>query len=187
MNPRLTIGLSVGGAILLIFGIMTGASYNSLVDKKVDVDVSKGTIVTTMATRESLADTLLDAADLYLDHESSVYLMVTDARSDYAAALSSGDLAEIIAADAANSVALTNLLAIMEDTPEIQADNVILSYMSTMENLEYTIQTARDLYNDAAGEYNKTAQKFPTVLFTKMFNYPLEMPMWTNPNLTPAG
>ena len=65
MNPRLTIGLSVGGAILLIFGIMTGASYNSLVDKKVDVDVSKGTIVTTMATRESLADTLLDAADLY--------------------------------------------------------------------------------------------------------------------------
>ena len=59
--------------------------------------------------------------------------------------------------------------------------------MSTMENLEYTIQTARDLYNDAAGEYNKTAQKFPTVLFTKMFNYPLEMPMWTNPNLTPAG
>lgn len=34
MNPKLTIGLSIGGVVLLTFGIMTGASYNTLVDKK---------------------------------------------------------------------------------------------------------------------------------------------------------
>lgn len=187
MNPKLTIGLSIGGVVLLTFGIMTGASYNTLVDKKVDIDVAKGTIVTSMATRENLSASLLTAADLYLDHESDIYTMITDARADYATAASGGDLAELIAADNLNSVALTNLLAIMESNPEIQGDNIVLGYMQTLENLEYTLQTARDIYNDFVGEYNKTAQKFPTILFTRMFGYPLEYPIWSTPNINPIG
>lgn len=183
MNPKLTIGLSIGGVILLTLGIMTGASYNTLVDKKVDVDVAKGTIVTSMSARENLSATMLAAADLYLDHESSIYVLITEARSDYASAVAGGDLEDLIAADTANSVALTNLLVVMENNPDIKADAIIYGYMQTLENLEYVLQNARDDYNEFVGEYNKTAQKFPTILFTRMFNYPLELPIWSTPNI----
>ena len=136
MKKGLVIGLAATGVVVLTLGIMTITQYNSLVTINEDVAGFKADIVVAMRARNVLIDDLVTAAGTYLDHESDVYTTLADARSDFAAAADSSNYADIIAADNSTSLALSNLLAFVEDTPELSGDNVIISPMGSMENAE---------------------------------------------------
>jgi LemA protein len=178
MKKGLVIGLATTGVIVLVLGITTVTQYNSLVTLHEDVAGYKADIVVSLRARNVVIDDLVTAAGAYLDHESEIYTAITDARSDFATAADSSNYADIIAADESTSLALSNLLAFVEDTPELSGDNVIISLMGSMETAEYTIRIARIDYNDAVEIYNTEIKLFPTILFAKMFNYDEPLPYW---------
>ncbi len=178
MKKRLIIGTAIPAVIVLTFGIMTWANYNALVKADQTVKLEQAGILTALVSRNSLITQLVTAADAYLDHESNVYLMITDARSDYADAMASGLYDDLVLSDAMTSLALTSLIAVVEDTPEMQADSVIIDLMGTMETQEYTLKNARESYNAAAIDYNTDIRLFPRVIFAKMFGYFEDKPLW---------
>ncbi len=180
MKKGLVIGLAATGVVVLTLGIMTITQYNSLVTINEDVAGYKADIVVAMRARNVLIDDLVTAAGTYLDHESDIFTTLADARSDFAAAADSSNYADIIAADNSTSLALSNLLAFVEDTPELSGDNVIISLMGSMETAEYTIKIARIDYNDAVETYNTEIRLFPKILFAKMFNFDEPKPYWEN-------
>ena len=171
------ITIAIPSIVALTFGIMTWSSYNSLVKADRNVDLKQGNILTALISRNTLINNLLVTADAYLDHESEVYEMITDARTDYADAVASGLYDELVISDATTSLALTSLLAVVEDTPELQADNVIRDLMGSMETQEFVLKNAREEYNIAATEYNTSIELFPKIIFSRMFGYE-ERPLW---------
>lgn len=178
MKKSLVIGLASAGVVVLALGIFTAAEYNSLVVLNETVAGTKADIVVAMRARNVVIDDLVTAAGTYLDHESDIYTTLADARSDFATAADIGSYAEIIAADEATSLALSNLIAFVEDTPELSGEGVIISLMGSMESAEYTIKIARIDYNDAVEIYNTQVQLFPKNIFAKMFGYEEPKPYW---------
>ncbi len=163
----------------LIFGIMTWATYNTLVTADQQVKLKRANIVTALTARNAILETMWVAADTYLDHESDIYGQITDARSDYADALDSLTFEDLFEADLSTSLAYSSFLVVVEDNPEIQGDNVVMGYMATIEQREITLKNAREAYNAEATAFNTTIKKFPTILFAKMFDYTIEYPLWS--------
>ncbi|HOJ45247.1 MAG TPA: LemA family protein [Bacilli bacterium] len=178
MKPRAILAIAIPSIVALTFGIMTWANYNGLVTESKQVDLKQANILTALNARNSLINQLIVAADAYLDHESDVYEMITDARAAYADAVASGNYDDLVFSDATTSVALTGLLVVVEDTPELQASTVIRDLMATMETQEWTLKNAREAYNTAATDFNTSIELFPRVLFAKMFNYDEPRPLW---------
>lgn len=178
MKPRAILAIAIPSIVALTFGIMTWTNYNGLVTESKQVDLKQANILTALNARNSLINQLIVAADAYLDHESDVYEMITDARTAYADAVASGNYDDLVFSDATTSVALTGLLVVVEDTPELQASTVIRDLMATMETQEWTLKNAREAYNTAATAYNTSIELFPRVLFAKMFNFDEPRPLW---------
>ena len=178
MKPRAILAIAIPSIVALTFGIMTWTNYNGLVTESKQVDLKQANILTALNARNSLINQLIVAADAYLDHESDVYEMITDARTAYADAVASGNYDDLVFSDATTSVALTGLLVVVEDTPELQARTVIRDLMATMETQEWTLKNAREAYNTAATAYNTSIELFPRVLFAKMFNFDEPRPLW---------
>ncbi|MFA5235346.1 MAG: LemA family protein [Bacilli bacterium] len=179
MKKGLIIGIAIPTVIALTFGIMTWSSYNSLVRAEKSVELASSDILTALTARNSTLTNILSAVDAYLDHESDLYEMITDARTQYFDAIESATTQDLVEADALTSLALTNLFAfaVSEDNPDPQAADLILSYMATIETQEYIIKNAREDYNEAANAYNTDIVLFPKILFAKMFGFE-EVPMW---------
>jgi LemA protein len=178
MKPKAILAIAIPSIVALTFGIMTWANYNGLVTESKQVDLKQANILTALNARNSLINQLIVAADAYLDHESDVYEMITNARAAYADAVASGNYDDLVFSDATTSVALTGLLVVVEDTPELQASTVIRDLMATMETQEWTLKNAREAYNTAATDFNTSIELFPRVLFAKMFNYDEPRPLW---------
>lgn len=179
MKKGLVIGLSVLGVVVLVCGIVTASEYNALVNADETVALQSAGILASLASRDSLVAQLVTTAGTYLNHESEVYQMITDARAEYADAVASGSYTDLINADAATSLALTSLLAVVEDTPELSGDQVIIDLMGAMETLEYTLHVSRTDYNNAVATYNASIRRFPRVLFAKMFGFAEPKPYWS--------
>ncbi len=179
MKKGLIIGVTIPSVIVLTFGIMTWSSYNSLVRSEKSVELASSDILTALAARNTTLVNILTGVDAYLDHESNIYQMITEARTEYFDAVESMATEDLVEADALTSLALTNLFAfaVSEDNPDPQAADIILSYMATIETQEYIIKNAREDYNEAATAYNTDIALFPKLLFAKMFGFE-EVPMW---------
>lgn len=179
MKKGLIIGIAIPSVIVLTFGIMTWSSYNSLVRSEKSVELASSDILTAMAARNTTLVNILTGVDAYLDHESDIYQMITEARTEYFDAVESAATEDLVEADALTSLALTNLFAfaVSEDNPDPQAADIILSYMATIETQEYIIKNAREDYNEVATAYNTDIALFPKLLFAKMFGFE-EVPMW---------
>jgi len=178
MKKGMIFAIAIPSVVVLSLGILTWASYNDLVRSDKKVDLKQANILTALNARNSLINQLIVAADTYLDHESQVYQMITDARTDYAEAVASGLYDDLVLSDATTSVALTGLLALVEDTPELKADQVIIDLMGVMETQEYTLKNAREAYNLAATNFNTSIELFPRLIFAKMFNFDDPRPLW---------
>lgn len=182
MKKALLIGIVVASVVVLGCGITTAAEYNSLVTINENVDHAQADILTSLQSRDSLVGQLVTAAGTYLTAQSDIYDSITDARTAYATAVASGNYADIIAADSLTSAALTSVIAVVEDTPELTGEQTIIDLMSTMESLEYTLKVSRDDYNDTVAAYNASIKRFPKLMFAKMFGYDEPKPYWSKTN-----
>jgi LemA protein len=122
----------------------------------------------TLQRRADLIPNLVNTVRGFAEQELEIFDRVTEARAALSGAVGGGDLAQMAQANGALSSALSRLIAIAEDNPEIRSNENFRALQDQLEGTENRIATARRDYNDAVREYNAYIRRFPQVLTAKM-------------------
>ena len=152
-------------AVLAVLGI---TNYNSLVSSREEINQSFANIETNLQRRTDLIPNLVSTVQGYTDHESEVIQSVSDARAQLAGA---GTVEEMAEADSALSSALSRLLVVVENYPELKADTQFTALTDELAGTENRIAQARNDYNEKVGKYNAAIKRFPKVIFANLFGY----------------
>jgi len=162
--PFLIAGI-VLAVILVVFLI---ATYNSLVVKRNRVKNGWHQIDVQLKRRIDLIPNLVETVKGYARHEKEVFEKVTEARS---AVMKAQGPAESAKANNMLSDTLKSLFAVVENYPELKANQNFLKLQEELTATENKISFARQFYNDVVMDFNNRIQMFPSNIVAGMFNF----------------
>lgn len=162
------IALIVILGVVLLLGSMFFGSYNSLVTAREGVSSSQATIDTQLQRRADLIPNLVSTVKGFAAQEQSIIDSVTEARAQLTGAQTMADKAE---ADAALSGALSRLLVVVENYPELKSDDTFISLMDELSGTENRIAVARNDYNNVVKSYNNKIITFPGNIMAGIFGF----------------
>ncbi len=164
--------------IVVIVGVMVVAAYNSLVTLSQAVDAQWGQVQNVYQRRADLIPNLVATVKGAANFESSTYEAVAKARASVGqispAAVQNAinnpqDFAKYAAAQDQLGSALSRLLAVVENYPQLKATENFQTLQSQLEGTENRIAFERRKYNELAREFNTKRDTIPTVFFAGMF------------------
>jgi LemA protein len=159
MSPIIWIVLIVL-AVVVIGGILI---YNGLVQRRLRIREAFAQIEVQLKRRWDLIPNLVNAVRGYMNFEQSVLENVTAARANAVAAGAQGPAAQA-AAENALSGTLRSLFAVVENYPELKANQNVLELQEQLTTTENQIGFARQHYNATVLDYNTGIATFPNVL-----------------------
>lgn len=154
-------------AVIAFWGIGT---RNSLVTMEEDVKVSFSQIETQLQRRSDLIPNFVETVKGYAAHEEGVYTDIANARAKLSGAISNNDVEAMNVANSELDSALSRLLVVVENYPELKANQNFVALQDELAGTENRIAIARQDYNDIVGKYNKEILKFPKNLIASMCN-----------------
>ena len=157
-------------AIIVIIGVSLVGGYNGIAAARENVDTQQAAIQTQLQRRADLIPNLVNTVKGLAAQEQSVIDSVTEARAQLAGAQGLG-MEELAAANDNLSSALSRLLMVVENYPEIQSSQGYISLMDELAGTENRISVARNDYNDAVKSYNSRIITFPNRLVAGMFGF----------------
>lgn len=163
------------GVLVLIIGISLIVGYNGLVELEEDITGKYQQVENRLLERHDKIGLIVDAIDGLQTHELAVYQAIVDARIAYANSTTMDDL---INADNLSAIALTNLLAVMENYPDIAAAGGYYMLIDEISSTESGLAFARREYNLAVQEYNVEVRKFPKVLYARLLGFEQSYVYW---------
>ena len=163
MVPLIVIGVIVVLIILFVIGM-----YNSLVRLRNQVDNAWSQIDVQLKRRHDLIPNLVETAKGYMQHERETFEAITNARSR---AMGANNVADAGKAEGALSGALSNFMLVVENYPELKANQNFLSLQETLTSTENKIAFARQGYNDQVLFFNNKTQVFPSSIIANSFNF----------------
>lgn len=156
--------IAVGAVIVfaLILGMVAMSKYNRAQGLDEAVDSAWAQVETVLQRRYDLIPNLVNTVKGYAAHEQEVLTEVTRLRSQWGEARTPTGRAE-----AANQLesALGRLMVIVEQYPQLQANQNFLALQSQLEGTENRIAVERRRYNEALQSYNSYVRRFPQNLF----------------------
>lgn len=155
-------------ALVVIAAMMIVPTYNKLVNLDEDVNQQYSQIETQLQRRVDLIPNLVNTVKGYAAHEKEVLENIADARSKMAGAQGPEEQA---AADAELSSALSRLLVVVENYPDLKANQNFQQLMDELAGTENRIAVARKDYNDTVSVFNRTVKRFPAKLIASMFGF----------------
>ena len=147
---------------------LSSCGYNKIQTLDEQVSAFQGNIETQLQRRADLIPNLVQTVKGVAAHEEEVFTAIADARSRLGGAISSGDMANMAAANDGLSSALSRLLVISEAYPELRSSQNFRDLQVQLEGTENRLATARTDYNSAVRQYNAYIRRFPAVLTAKM-------------------
>jgi LemA protein len=153
--------------VVLIGGALMG-SYNGLVSANENVTGQWSQVENQLQRRNDLIPNLVNTVKGYAAHESKVYTDVANARAKLAGARTVADAA---AASGELDGALSRLLAIAENYPQLKANTNFLQLQDELAGTENRIAVARRDYNNAVQSFNARIKSFPTNILAGMFGF----------------
>jgi LemA protein len=166
------LGLLVVGIIILavIVGLSWAGSYNRLVGLQQNVDSKWAEVQNQYQRRADLIPNLVNTVSGAANFEKSTLVAVTDARASVGqvkidpshAPSNQADLDKYQAAQNSLGGAISRLLVVSENYPNLKSDQNFLDLQAQLEGTENRITTARNYFNDSARDYNTAVQSFPT-------------------------
>lgn len=164
--------------LFVIISVISGCSYNTLVKLDEGVNQAWAQVENQYQRRADLIPNLVNTVKGYADFEKSVLTEVTELRSRVGQIkLSPEDLAdeqkfkEFQDAQDKLSGALSRLLVVAENYPQLKANENFLSLQTQLEGTENRIAVERRKFNEAVQEYNTTIRRFPTLITAKIFGF----------------
>ncbi len=155
-------------AIVLILGFWGVGSYNNLVSLKENVDSKYSDIDVQLQRRSNLIPNIVNTVKGYTSHESKILDEIANSRSKLASASTVSSKAS---ADSELSSAVSKLMVVVENYPDLKADTQFTTLMDNLEGTENRIATARKDYNEAVQGYNKSIKMFPNSLIAGMCGF----------------
>ena len=152
-------------AVIIIWAI---SAYNGLVSMDENVSSQWANVETQYQRRADLIPNLVNTVKGYAAHESDVFKAVSDARAKLGGAKT---VAETSQANGELSSALSRLLMIAENYPDLKANTNFLQLQDELAGTENRIAVARMDYNGAVQGFNAKIKSFPTVLYAGMFGF----------------
>jgi len=149
--------------ILFVIGI-----YNALVRLRNQVDNSWSQIDVQLKRRHDLIPNLVETAKGYMTHERGTFEAITNARSQ---AMGAKSVAESSKAEGALGEALSKFMLVVENYPDLKANQNFLALQEELSSTENRIAFARQSYNDQVLFYNNKIQMFPSNIIAGMFGF----------------
>lgn len=167
---------------LAVFAVMTsmfslsGCGYNTMQTQDEAANAAWSEVLNQYQRRADLIPNLVNTVKGYATHEEDVFTKVTEARSKVGSV-------QLSAEDAANpeklkqfqdaqgelSGALSRLLVVSENYPQLKADQNFRDLQAQLEGTENRITVARNSYIKAVQAYNTTLRQFPQNITAKIF------------------
>lgn len=171
------IGLIVLGIIALaLFGWVKNG-YNGLVKQQENVEKAWGNVENQYQRRADLIPNLVETVKGYAKHEQETFENVINARANATKVtidptnMTPEDLKKYQAAQGEVGSALSRLIAVAENYPDLKANENFKELQSQLEGTENRITVARKDFNEAAQAYNTDRRTFPTNIIASIFNF----------------
>src|SRR6185312_9176947 len=155
-------------ALVLAAAPLTGCSYNTFVGQEEAVKAQWAQVENQLQRRNDLIPNLVETVKGYAAHEQGVFKEIADSRSRLLAAKSPE---ESIAAANHQSSALGRLLAVVENYPNLKANEQFNRLMDELSGTENRLAVERMRYNERIQEYNTQRRRFPSNLTAKAFGF----------------
>ncbi|MEO6094511.1 MAG: LemA family protein [Fibrobacteria bacterium] len=156
--------------------LLGGCGYNSLQSKDEDTKASWSEVVNQYQRRADLVPNLVNTVKGYAAHEEKVLIEVTEARARVGSIQATPELVndqeamnKFIAAQRSMTGALSRLMVVAENYPNIKADASFRDLQAQLEGTENRITVARNRYIASIRDYNVQVRSFPSNLTAKWF------------------
>ena len=157
---------------------LSGCGYNEIQRLDEQVNAAWSQTLNQYERRAELVPKLVNSVDAFMVNERTVLTEVTEARSRVGSIqIDASDLddpalvARFEQAQSQLSSALSRLIAVSENYPQLKSDALFLDLMTQLEGTENRIATERGRYVQAVQEYNLIIRQFPTLITARIFGY----------------
>jgi len=155
--------------VLALLVVMQGViAYNSIVKQDVAVNEKWGQVQNVLQRRADLIPNLVQTVKGYAAHEKAIFENVAAARAKLAGARTPE---EAMKANAEISSALSRLLVVVENYPQLKADQTFTRLMDELSGAENRITVERMRYNEAVRAYNTTIRVFPSNIVAGFYGF----------------
>jgi LemA protein len=156
--------------VAVIIVVFVVAIYNGLVQRRLRIDEAFAQIEVQLKRRHDLIPNLVSAVKGYMGFEQSVLENVTNARASAVAAGGQGP-AQQAAAENMLTSSLRSLFAVVENYPDLKANQNVLALQEQLTTTENQIGFSRQHYNATVLDYNTSIATFPNVLIAGPFGF----------------
>jgi LemA protein len=157
-------------AIVVILVAVVVGIYNGLVTRRNRIDEALGQIEVQLKRRHDLIPNLVEAVKGYMGFEQDVLTRVTEARANAVAAGAQGP-AQQASAENMLTGALRSLFAVVENYPDLKANQNVMQLQEELTTTENQISFSRQHYNASVLDYNNAIQTIPAVLFAGILGF----------------
>jgi len=155
------------GIVVLLVLIVVGM-YNSLVRLRNQVKNAWSQIDVQLKRRHDLIPNLVETAKGYMKHERGTFEAITEARSK---AMGANNVADAAQAEGHLADALSKFMLVVENYPDLKANQNFLSLQEELSSTENKIAFARQSYNDQVLFFNNKIEMFPSNIIAGMFSF----------------
>ena len=161
---------TIGSIIVLVVVVVVWAInvYNRLINMRTLKEEGWSGIDVQLKRRHDLVGNLVNAVKGYMQHEKAVLEEIARLRT---AAQQASGVSNVAAAESGLNQALGRLFAVMENHPDLKANENVLNLQESLNSLEEEIQMARRYYNATARDLNIIIQSFPSSIIARRYGF----------------
>ena len=164
--------------LLLLTIMLSGCGYNAMQKQDEGVKAAWSEVLNQYQRRADLVPNLVNTVKGYAQHEEKVFVEVTNARAKVGSIQLTADdlnnpqkLQQFQAAQGELGNALSRLMLVSENYPQLKADGLFQNLQAQLEGTENRVTVARNRYVQAVEQYNGLIRTFPNNLTAKIFGY----------------
>ena len=160
---------------------LSGCGYNTFQTTDEDIKATWAEVLNQYQRRADLVPNLVNVVKGYAAHEKDVFISVTEARARVGSIQATPELVndevafqKFIAAQGELTGAISRLLLVAENYPQLKADGLFRDLQAQLEGTENRITVARNRYIGAVKTYNIAVRSFPSNLTAMLFGYKIK-------------
>lgn len=163
--------------LILIVGAMGCSGYNGLVKQDETVKQAWNNVNTEYQKRADLVDNLVNTVKGAANFEKETLTQLVEARAKATSVnftadqLTPENMAKFQQAQGQMTGALSRLLAVVENYPDLKANQNFLQLQGQLEGIENDVRSTRRTFNEAINVYNTKVRSFPMNIFAGMFGF----------------
>lgn len=161
------------------------STYNGLVKQQESMKASWAQVQTVLQRRLDLIPNLVETVKGYAIHEQDVLVRVTEARAKVSGA-QNASIPDQIKANNELTGALSRLMVVVENYPNLKANEGFLRLQDELAGTENRIAVERRRYNEEVRDYNVRVRTFPAVIIANMFHFGPATPFEAAPEAAAA-